>query len=84
MNSIFSNKTKDENQQIESISTKMSIDSLLCDFSSIDSDILSMDVHPIDKKTFVTSGTDGIVRLYDVRNISSPQDYQNIGKNSVE
>lgn len=44
--------------------------SLLIDFRSKQSaELFTMDAHPIDRKRFITSGNDGTVRLFDLRNI---------------
>jgi WD40 repeat protein len=44
--------------------------SLLLDFQhEIDAELYTMDVHPIDRKIFITSGSDGTVRLFDMRMI---------------
>jgi WD40 repeat protein len=42
--------------------------SLLIDLG-IHSELFQMDVHPIDRKRFITSGNDGTVRLFDMRAI---------------
>ena len=44
--------------------------SLLIDFRQKDSaELFTMDAHPIDRKRFITSGNDGTVRLFDLRNL---------------
>jgi WD40 repeat protein len=44
--------------------------SLLLDLrSEPDSELYTMDIHPIDRKRFITSGSDGTVRLFDLRMI---------------
>lgn len=44
--------------------------SLLIDFREKESaELFNMDVHPIDRKRFITSGNDGTVRLFDLRNL---------------
>lgn len=53
--------------------------SLLLDLSNFrNSEFYTMDLHPIDRKRFITSGSDGTVRLFDLRMIKQ-QKPQNIG-----
>ena len=44
--------------------------SLLLDLSNYpDAELFTMDIHPIDRKRFITSGSDGTVRMFDLRMI---------------
>ena len=57
----------------------MSTESLLYDLSAFDSQILSIDVHPIDKNTFATGCSDGIIRFFDIRNPNSQETLPSCG-----
>lgn len=53
--------------------------SLLLDLRDLpDADFYTMDIHPIDRKRFITSGSDGTVRMFDLRMIKQHKP-QNIG-----
>ena len=52
-------------------------ESLLLKTSS--AQLYSMDVHPIDRKRFIASASDGTVRLFDLRAINGPTLTKNIG-----
>ena len=44
--------------------------SLLLDLRDLpDADFYTLDIHPIDRKRFITSGSDGTVRMFDLRQI---------------
>lgn len=53
--------------------------SLLLDLRDLpDADFYTMDIHPIDRKRFITSGSDGTVRMFDLRMIKQHKP-QNVG-----
>ena len=54
-------------------------ESLLLDLHDSKAQLFSMDVHPIDRKRFIASGSDGTVRLFDLRAINGPKSTENIG-----
>jgi WD40 repeat protein len=54
-------------------------ETLLLDLHDSKVRLFTMDVHPIDRKRFIASGSDGTVRLFDLRSINGPKSADNIG-----